>query len=88
MSSCHAPCKDVNQMGVATKSESKPLTERIGRFLKEVRAELRKVVWPDRDELKRYTLIVIVSVAVIAVLVGLVDFGFGRLLFLLQKLRG
>ena len=79
---------DVNQMGVATKSESKPLTERIGRFLKEVRAELRKVVWPDRDELKRYTLIVIVSVAVIAVLVGLVDFGFGRLLFLLQKLRG
>ena len=88
MSSCHAPCKEVKQMSVATKSDSKPITERIGRFLREVRAELRKVVWPDREELKRYTLIVIVSVAVIAVFVGLVDFGFGRLLFLLRRLRG
>ncbi|HHV93966.1 MAG TPA: preprotein translocase subunit SecE [Firmicutes bacterium] len=75
-------------MGVATKSESKPITQRIGRFLREVRAELKKVVWPDREELKRYTLLVIASVAVIAVCVGLVDFAFGRLLFLLQRLGG
>lgn len=90
MSSCHAPCKEVNQkMGAATKSVSKPpLFGRIKRFLKEVRAELRKVVWPNRKELTTYTIVVIVSVAVVAVFISLVDLGFGQILFLLRRLRG
>jgi preprotein translocase subunit SecE len=75
-------------MGAATKSASKPISERIGRFLREVRAELKKVVWPNRKELSTYTVVVIVTVAIVAVFISLVDLGFGQILFLLRRLRG
>jgi len=49
-------------------------------FLKEVRLEMKKVNWPNREETLRYTLIVIgVSLAVAAFL-GALDFIFTRLL--------
>lgn len=62
--------------------------ERIGRFLREVRAELRKVVWPNRKELTTYTIVVIVTVVIVSVFVSLVDLAFGQLLLLLRRLRG
>ncbi|NMB25564.1 MAG: preprotein translocase subunit SecE [Firmicutes bacterium] len=71
-----------------TKTAKKPLMERVGRFLREVRAELRKVVWPNRKELTTYTVVVIVTVAVVSVFISLVDITFGQLLYLLRRLRG
>lgn len=71
-----------------TKTAKKPLMERIGRFLREVRAELRKVVWPNRKELTTYTIVVIVTVVIVSVFVSLVDLAFGQLLLLLRRLRG
>jgi len=45
-------------------------------FIKEARTELKKVVWPKRSEIKKFTLIVIgVSVAT-AIFLGLLDFLF------------
>jgi preprotein translocase SecE subunit len=41
--------------------------------LKEVWAELNKVVWPSRAETKAYTLVVIVAVGVVAAYMGLLD---------------
>jgi preprotein translocase subunit SecE len=38
-------------------------------FLREVRGELRKVVWPNRKEVTSYTIVVLVTTAV---LVGIV----------------
>ncbi|NLJ87054.1 MAG: preprotein translocase subunit SecE [Firmicutes bacterium] len=75
-------------MAAPAKSASRPITERIGRFLKEVRAELRKVVWPNRKELTTYTIVVIVTVAIVSVFISIVDIGFGQLLYLLRRLRG
>jgi len=43
------------------------------RFLRETMAELRKVVWPTPQELYRYTLVVVVTVAVIAAFIFAVD---------------
>ena len=43
------------------------------RFLRETYDELRKVVWPTPQELYRYTLVVVVTVAVIAGFIGIVD---------------
>ena len=37
---------------------------RIGRFLREVVAELRKVIWPTRNQMVTYTIVVIVFVVV------------------------
>lgn len=43
-------------------------------FLQEVRAELRRVNWPSRGETIKYTAFVIGFSAVIAMLLGVLDF--------------
>ena len=43
------------------------------RFLRETFDELRKVVWPTPQELYRYTLVVVVTVSVIAMFIFGVD---------------
>jgi preprotein translocase subunit SecE len=50
----------------------------IGRFLREVIAELRKVIWPGRRELITYTTVVIVFVAFMVALVAGMDLLFSR----------
>jgi preprotein translocase subunit SecE len=47
---------------------------RIIQFFKDSYAELKKVVWPSRDEVASNTKVVLVSVAMFAVALGLVDF--------------
>jgi len=49
------------------------------RFLRETFEELRKVVWPTPQELYRYTLVVVVTVTVIALFIAAVDLGLGQL---------
>jgi preprotein translocase subunit SecE len=48
-------------------------------FLRQVVAELRKVVRPTRDELIAYTSVVLVFVVAVMTYIGVLDFGFGRL---------
>jgi preprotein translocase subunit SecE len=43
-------------------------------FFQESFAELRKVTWPSRDEAAASTRVVLVSVIIIAAILGLVDF--------------
>jgi preprotein translocase subunit SecE len=50
------------------------------RFLREVIDELRKVVWPTWGELYRYTLVVIVTVAILGGFIGGVDYGLSEIL--------
>jgi preprotein translocase subunit SecE len=50
----------------------------IGRFLREVVAELRKVIWPGRKELITYTTVVIVFVAIMVALVAGLDIAFAK----------
>ena len=63
-------------------SESANTAERRGGivlFLRQVVAELRKVVRPTRDELVAYTSVVLVFVAAVMLYVLGLDFAFGRL---------
>jgi preprotein translocase subunit SecE len=46
---------------------------RIGRFLREVRAELAKVIWPGRKQTVVYTGVVLASVAIIAGIIWIAD---------------
>ncbi len=62
------------------------LPARIGRYFREVRSELRKVVWPTRRELVTYTVVVLVTVAVVSLFLGLVDIAVSELLTLLVRL--
>lgn len=50
-------------------------------FLRQVIAELRKVVWPTQKQLGTYFVVVLVFVIVMVALVSLLDLGFGKLAF-------
>lgn len=47
---------------------------RIVQFIKESRTELKKVVWPTREETIRHTLTVIMMSAALALFLGGVDY--------------
>ena len=47
--------------------------KRIIQFFKECYAELRKVVWPGRDDVISSVGVVIVSTAIVGAILGLVD---------------
>lgn len=46
---------------------------KIVKFLKEVRAELKKVTWPTRRELIGSTIVTVVVTVIISVFIGVVD---------------
>jgi len=48
--------------------------KKITQFFKDSYAELKKVVWPSRDEVISSTKVVIVSTIIFAVVLGLVDY--------------
>ena len=54
-------------------------------FIKEVRAELGKVAWSTREELISSTLVVIVTTAIVAVFIGVIDLILSKFLSLLFK---
>ncbi|MEB3368694.1 preprotein translocase subunit SecE [Saccharopolyspora mangrovi] len=54
------------------------LFRKIGRFLREVVAELRKVIWPTRKLLMTYTLVVLVFVSIMVAFVAGVDVLFAK----------
>jgi preprotein translocase subunit SecE len=49
------------------------MPRRIGRFLKEVRLEMKRVTWPNRREVSGATWVVIVTVVTIALFIWTVD---------------
>ncbi len=49
------------------------------KYLKETRAELKKVNWPSRQEATNLTLIVIAVTTFMALLLGLIDYIFAKL---------
>lgn len=54
-------------------------------FLKEVKVELGKVAWSTRQELLSSTVVVIVTTAIIAVFIGLIDLALSKFLSLVFK---
>ncbi|MFF2043907.1 preprotein translocase subunit SecE [Kitasatospora sp. NPDC048239] len=52
---------------------------RLALFYRQIIAELRKVVWPSRNELVNYTTVVVVFVVVVMAFVAGLDYGFSKL---------
>ncbi|HEV2374088.1 MAG TPA: preprotein translocase subunit SecE [Streptosporangiaceae bacterium] len=50
-------------------------------FVRQVVAELRKVIWPTRHELRTYTVVAVVFVCVLTAIVTSLDYGFTQLIF-------
>jgi preprotein translocase subunit SecE len=80
----------VNEQGVPIRDKTRtPLskTERTNpvQFYREVVAELRKVAWPTRDEVRNYSIIVLIAVLVVTGLVAGLDWVFGTGVLWLYK---
>ena len=56
---------------VAERRESFPV--RVGNFYQEVITEMRKVTWPDREQLKDTTIKIIIFVLFIGALLAVID---------------
>ncbi|MBQ0880435.1 MULTISPECIES: preprotein translocase subunit SecE [Streptomyces] len=52
--------------------------KRLALFYRQIVAELRKVVWPSRNQLSTYTTVVIIFVVIMIGLVTLIDYGFSH----------
>ena len=66
----------------------KPIIPRIRSYIGEVISELRKVVWPTREEARRLTIMVIIIAGAIGLILGVTDYGFTRLMELITGLGG
>uniref|UniRef100_A0A7C4LZJ5 Protein translocase subunit SecE n=1 Tax=candidate division CPR3 bacterium TaxID=2268181 RepID=A0A7C4LZJ5_UNCC3 len=56
------------------------------RFFREAIIELKKVVWPTKKEVFKKTTTVVISLIVIAIIVGAIDFGLSELIKVLINL--
>ena len=56
---------------VATRAPSFPV--RVATFYQEVVTEMRKVTWPDRDQLKDTTIKIIIFVLFMGAVIGILD---------------
>jgi preprotein translocase subunit SecE len=50
-------------------------------FVRQVIAELRKVVWPTQQQLITYFFVVLVFVITLIIIVSILDLAFGKLVF-------
>jgi len=51
-------------------------------YIKQVVAELRKVIWPNRKQMVSYTTVVLVFLVFMVALIGVVDLGLAKLVLL------
>ena len=56
------------------------MVNKIVKFLREVKTELGKVSWSTKEELLVSTLVVLISVALLAIFIGICDFVFLRVI--------
>lgn len=57
--------------------------EKVTRFFREVRSEMKSVTWPSKDDLKEGTVVVIVMSTIVALFLSVVDLGFNKIIGLL-----
>lgn len=71
------------------KPEKKPgVFHRLRSYLGDVRSEMRRVVWPSKEELKSYSVAIVAMLVVFGVVIWLVDSGIVAALVGYTGLRG
>ncbi len=55
------------------------------RFVTEVKTELKKVSWSTKEDLITSTIVVLTSVAALAIFIGICDFIFSRIINLVMR---
>jgi len=75
--------------GSGKKRDAVAVEERTGpvQFSKEVRSELRKVSWPTRTEVINYSIVVLITVVILTLFIGAIDWVFSTLVLELFEPR-
>ena len=68
------------------KKEKVKLSARLGKFWRDYKSELKKIVWCPWKQVKNNTVVVVVIVVLTSALIGLLDFGFSQAISLLGGL--
>ena len=74
-----APAKGANKKSQQSQGKGGGVLAGPRRFARDVRGELRRVSWPNRDQLRQSTAVVLIIVLTLAAYVAAWDFVFGRL---------
>ncbi len=74
-----ATTKGANKKGQQPQSKGGGVLAGPKKFTRDVRSELRRVSWPNRDQLRQSTAVVLIIVLVLAAYIAAWDFVFGRL---------
>lgn len=62
------------------KAEKKGIWKTIVQFLRDVRIEMKKVIWPNRQEVINYTVVVLITVTVVSKFILVMDLILSKLL--------
>ena len=84
------PSVTANSQAPARKTKSakkaKPSKSKLGTWLKEIKAEFNKIIWPNRKELLKMTFTVVVTSLFFGVLIAGMDTVFGSIVGILNSL--
>ena len=77
--------KTENKPGFVARAKAavKNFGARVSKFFRDTKSELKKVVWPSKADVKTNTVVVLVTVAIAAVVMILLDAIFGGILGLI-----
>lgn len=60
--------------------------EKVGKFFRSLKSEVKKVVWLPWDQVRKNTIVVIIVVIAVSVVIGVLDFAFSQGIINLGKL--
>ena len=69
------------------RNDSKASQSKLSAFWKSVKAEFKKIIWPDRDTLVKQLVAVLCVTVVAALLIAVIDFGAQNLIELVTTFK-
>lgn len=78
--------KKTDSKPAPAKKNKVPFTQKVAKFFREYKSELKKVVWATPQQTLNNTILVAVAVVITSVCIGVLDFAFSTGLTALGKL--
>ena len=76
----------MDEMAQAAKAAKPNFFQRLTRYFNDVKAEMKRVVWPNRPEIVNMSMVVIVTLIIMVAYVGSLDFVSQNVIQLLAKM--
>jgi len=81
-----AKAKEKKPEAKKAKKDKVSLKERVSKFFREYKSELKKISWCQPKDVVKYTGVVMICIVIVSIFIGVLDFSFTKLLQLLGGL--